>query len=221
MTLSVMIALFVVVARQSAGAFMMIRNVDAARRSNRFKLMMASSIKGVLFDKDGTLIDFDKTFGPATAAVIRDLAPGNSVLQQSLADKTQFDAATNKFHPESVVLAGSVADIASDLLPLLAPTRPDDDALELEDLIQEVDELYRKHSLASVAAFPFTASTLSELNRRGLKLGIATNDSEAAARQHMIQLELEHYFADKILGFDSGYGSKPDAGMIAAFLRIH
>ena len=41
-------------------------------------------IRAVLFDKDGTLVDFDRTWGPAVQAVLRHLAGGNAALYHKL-----------------------------------------------------------------------------------------------------------------------------------------
>lgn len=201
--------------RTTEAFLLVVRSSNCLRQSST---TLAAIIKGVLFDKDGTLIDFEATFGPATAAVIRDLAAGNAETQEALCRSVQYDPTTNTFDSRSVVLAGSVRDIADAFLePLLLLDPPDEEVMEDDNLfVKQLDELYRKHSLTSLSAFDYTASTLQELKRRGLTLGIATNDSEAAARQHMTQLGLGQYFS-KILGFDSGFGAKPEAGMVTAF----
>ena len=42
------------------------------------------AIVGVLFDKDGTFVDFDATWGPATHAIIHALAGGDPALMRAL-----------------------------------------------------------------------------------------------------------------------------------------
>ena len=51
---------------------------------------------------------------------------------------------------------------------------------------------------------------------RGLHLGVATNDSEHAARAHLRTAGIHDRFAF-IAGADSGHGGKPDPGMCLAF----
>ncbi len=57
---------------------------------------------------------------------------------------------------------------------------------------------------------------LSALRARGLKLGVATNDSEAPARAHLDRHGLTGLL-DFMAGYDSGHGAKPGPGMCLAF----
>ena len=59
---------------------------------------------------------------------------------------------------------------------------------------------------------------LSALRDRGLRLGVATNDTEAPARQHLESHGITDCF-DFIAGYDSGYGAKPGPGMCLAFAQ--
>ena len=52
----------------------------------------------------------------------------------------------------------------------------------------------------------------------GLRLGVATNDSEASARRQIEALRLGPAM-EFVAGYDSGHGSKPAPGMILAFAR--
>jgi len=54
------------------------------------------------------------------------------------------------------------------------------------------------------------------LKARGLKLGVATNDSEVPARAHLDRHGLTGLL-DFIAGWDSGHGAKPAPGMCLAF----
>ena len=49
-------------------------------------------------------------------------------------------------------------------------------------------------------------------------MGVATNDAEAPARANIAQLGATKQF-DFIAGFDSGYGAKPEPGMLLAFAQ--
>jgi len=63
------------------------------------------SIKGVLFDKDGVLVDFDATWCPAALKVIDTLADGKIERRNALADAAGFDLDAVKFRKESVFIA--------------------------------------------------------------------------------------------------------------------
>jgi len=105
---------------------------------------------GVLFDKDGTFVDFDATWGPATHAIIRALA-------------------------------------------------------EIE-------------SLKALTPIGEPAAALGALKAMGLRLGVATNDTESSARRQIEALGLDEAI-EFVAGYDSGHGAKPEAGMVVAFAR--
>jgi len=167
------------------------------------------TIKAILFDKDGTLLDFDATFAPATALVLNALAGGDDALLDGLATAVEFDRHTTMIASGSVLVAGSLINIASCLSPLLPGRTP-------EELNNTLDALYVKHSLASLAPFPFLEDTLDQLQALGLPLGIATNDSETAAYSHLDKIGVTDRFC-YIAGFDSGFGEKPEPGMVTGF----
>jgi phosphoglycolate phosphatase len=56
------------------------------------------------------------------------------------------------------------------------------------------------------------------LRERGLRLGVATNDSEAALRAQIQRLRIGALI-DFCCGYDSGHGAKPGPGMVEAFAR--
>ena len=168
------------------------------------------TIKAILFDKDGTLIDFSGTFAPATTLVIHDLAGGNNNKAEELAAVLKFDLATEAFDTNSVLIAGSLENIAQAVLSHM-------DGYDLAGLITQIAQLYDQHSLASLSPFPELLPALDELAALGLPLGIATNDAEHTAIIHMEALGLKDRFS-YIAGFDSGYGEKPGPGMVEGFI---
>ncbi|MEM1346754.1 MAG: HAD-IA family hydrolase, partial [Pseudomonadota bacterium] len=67
-----------------------------------------------------------------------------------------------------------------------------------------------------VPAVPEMAGLLGRLKASGLALGVATHDSEQAARAQLRELGVLSMFAF-IAGYDSGHGLKPGPGMLQAF----
>ncbi|MGI9354094.1 MAG: HAD family hydrolase [Rhizobiaceae bacterium] len=168
-------------------------------------------IKAILFDKDGTLIDFVATFAPATQAVIENLSGGDQQIAQKMADAVTFDLDTMGIAPDAILIAGSLQDISDCWFPHVTET---DGAA----FLARVDRLYVEYSLESLVPFQSLKPILKTLQSTGFSLGIATNDSEMAAQSHMQKLGLETAF-DFIAGFDSGHGEKPESGMVTAFAR--
>jgi phosphoglycolate phosphatase len=62
------------------------------------------------------------------------------------------------------------------------------------------------------------ASLFGRLKAKGLKIGVATMDSHAAARAAIETFELVG-LVDFACGYDSGHGHKPGPGMVEAFCR--
>lgn len=165
-------------------------------------------LQGLLFDKDGTLFDFQASWGRATAALIDDLAEGDRACAARLEAALCFDGQNLRFARESAVIAGTLDDV----LGLIAPVLP---ALPRSELVARLEDMAHRAEMAE-------AVPLRPLLRRfaaaGLHLGVATNDGEAPARAHLARAGVLGVFGF-VAGYDSGFGAKPDPGMCAAFAR--
>ncbi len=169
------------------------------------------TIKAILFDKDGTLLDFHATFAPATAKVLAALAESEKCPVETLASAVGFNQSQTSINPGSVLIAGSLEEIAKCLLPFCKQA-------SLDLMTARLDELYVEYSLESLTPFSFLNSALDELQALGLDLGVATNDSEIAARAHLDQIGVIDRFGF-FAGFDSGHGEKPAPGMVSAYIE--
>ena len=162
-------------------------------------------IRGILFDKDATLLDFEKTWGQWSLTFLGRLAEGDQDLLQRLADAVGFDLERVTFDPASPVIAGTPEEGVDLVLPLLPHW-------ERDTLLAFSNETAREAPVHPIVPLEPVLDAL----RAKVLLGIATNDSEAAARRHMTALRVEDRFAI-ILGSDSGFGGKPAPGMCLAF----
>ncbi len=162
-------------------------------------------ISGLLFDKDATLLDFEKTWGEWSRSFLTGLADGDPALLQAMADAIQFDLTRNTFHPTSPVIAGTPDEGVDLILPLLPHW--DRDAL-----VAHSNETARKVQVHEIVPL---APLLDELKTHA-PLGIATNDAAASARRHMEAVGVADRFT-AIIGSDSGFGGKPGPGMCLAF----
>jgi phosphoglycolate phosphatase len=169
------------------------------------------SVLGVLFDKDGTLIDFQETWGPATHAVIHALAKGDRDIMRAQAEILHFSIDDKRFRPTSPLIAGSSASYGRSWGEALG--RTDFAALKLE-----IDRLTAIESLKALTPIGEPAQALGALRAMGLRLGVGTNDSEQSARRQIAALGLEETI-EFVAGYDSGHGGKPDPGMVLAFAR--
>ncbi len=163
--------------------------------------------EAILFDKDGTLFDFQKTWAPWTGEVICALADGDPGLRAALAEAWGYDMETGRISSGSIVVAGAVCDLAEAVLPLL----PEHDRDSL--LAHLLSTSARVEGVEVVALVGFLAG----LAESGLQLGLATNDAESVARAQLRRVGVEAAF-DFIAGYDSGHGGKPAPGMCLAFV---
>lgn len=171
-------------------------------------------IEAILFDKDGTLIDFRQSWMPAykvAALELAQLAGGGPALATLLLQRQGYDPASDGFADRSPLLWDTNEAIAARwaAMPELASV-PDVVSRTLTHLADE--EAFPPVPVGDVAAL------FARLRGRGLKLGIATMDDEAKARHLAARYDLAAHL-DLIVGCDSGHGVKPEPGMVEAFCR--
>ncbi|MGF1659168.1 MAG: HAD family hydrolase [Rubrimonas sp.] len=172
--------------------------------------MKRRPIRGVLFDKDGTLFDFAATWRAAVEALLDALAPGDAALRLRLGGAIGYDPHSGRFAAGSPCVAGSGRQVAEALAAHLPGADPR--ALEAQALAAEA-------GLGEATLTPAAedlGGLLGGLRRRGLRLGVATHDSESAARRHLRAAGVHAHF-DFVAGYDSGHGLKPGPGMVFAF----
>jgi phosphoglycolate phosphatase len=168
------------------------------------------TLKAILFDKDGTLLDFDKTWGEAGYSVMRHMSSGDEDAFNRLVALTHYNVAERRYEPPSHMIASSSSEHG--LLWADALGRADREAV-----IEEIDTLFMAEAQRRLVPIGNPLEVITTLIARGYKIGIATNDGEAAALQQAEILGLVPHL-DYIVGHDSGHGSKPHPGMVTAFI---
>lgn len=167
---------------------------------------MSKTIKGLLFDKDGTLFDFHATWSAWCAGFIQDMADGNTQIEIDLSEVMDFDREQKLIRDSSPIIAGTIDEILPSIHNILSSWNK--------------DALFH-HMLDSAAVAPQRPVVsldplLSRFRSQDLKLGVATNDNEAPARAHLNSVCVLEYF-DFVSGCDSGFGAKPEPGMLLGF----
>jgi phosphoglycolate phosphatase len=167
------------------------------------------TIKGILFDKDGTLLDFNATWVPVNRAVARVVAGGDEALAAELLRAGGQDDAAGTVTPGSLLATANTREIAAAWTEL-APDHG------FADLVDVMDEIFQREGARRAIPVPGLTGTVARLKQRGLALGIATSDSREGALASLAPFGVLGQF-DFIAGYDSGFGPKPEAGMVRGF----
>ncbi|GAB5468161.1 MAG: HAD family hydrolase [Rhodospirillales bacterium] len=168
-------------------------------------------IQGLLFDKDGTLIDFHATWLGPIRDLLLDLTEGDEALAQALLEGVGYDPASRRVRADSLLATGDSWDLSAAWQPQL-PGRSRD------ELVEKIDSHALEAAVSTAVPVLPLADFFRRLRARGLALGIATSDSEAGART-LLRREGAEDLLDFVSGYDSGHGAKSGPGMALAFSR--
>jgi phosphoglycolate phosphatase len=168
------------------------------------------AICGLLFDKDGTLVDYAASWAPINRRAALIAADGDQDLAERLLTLAGGDPATGLAAADSVLAAGTAVEIAATWAPGGSP-------FSAARLARDLDALFQG---AATSMVPVTdvAALFRRLKARGLRLGIASSDSEVAVRTTAAHFGILDTL-DYIAGYDSGFGVKPGPGMVEGFCR--
>ena len=183
------------------------RPPEAARQTHA-----PTRIRAILFDKDGTLFDFRKTWLAAyrgAAAELAELAALGPCFVDALLSRHGYDPATDTFAAESPLLWATTRDQA-----VLWSAEPELAA------VADVEQRLERH-FSDLDAYPPVPVTdlvglFGRLRGRGIKLGIATMDGTAATEAILVRIAARELI-DFLACCDGDHGIKPDPGMVLGF----
>jgi phosphoglycolate phosphatase len=170
------------------------------------------TIRGVLFDKDGTLIAVDDTWVPIYRRILAELFGTDAEGADLLLERAGFDRVSGKFRPGSVLAGGTTRELVEIWWPGL-------DAEGIEAKIRVLDRDYAHLVREMLTPLMPLEPILAELRAMGLKLGVATNDSHVSATGHMAHIGVIEHFED-IIASDTVPVPKPSGNMIRRFAEI-
>lgn len=166
-------------------------------------------LKGIVFDKDGVLVDFDRTWVNMLVDMARAWAGDDDREYERLLSVAGYDGANHSFFSGSIWAAGNTDDLvlAWDKTGLLS---------EQEKLAAFVNQ----HCLDCEVVPLFPVADLQRvfvgLKQAGLQLGLTTNDVESSARTTMTAFGLSPYLS-LVVGYDSVTNPKPAADPMLDF----
>lgn len=169
--------------------------------------------RAILFDKDGTFVDFNATWGPAIESAMRTMAAGDADAFARLCSANHYDPARRRLAPTSPFIAEASADFALRWADALGVAMT-------SEFHRRMDGLLDAGALAHAEPIGDPADVFATLRAMGYLVGVITNDTEAGARAQCAKLGLAD-LVDDVIGYDSGHGRKPGPGQILAFADRH
>ncbi|WP_211747523.1 HAD-IA family hydrolase [Paenibacillus sp. Marseille-Q4541] len=175
----------------------------------------AAHVTGILFDKDGTLLDIDKLWTPWATFVLDNLenkltAMGRSFTghrDQVLGTLYDSNREVSGYDPQGPFAIATVSESTAVLAwQLYSAGMPWNDAISYIRTIsrQAMTTVKQEHAQPISGLLPF----LSRCREKGLRLGVVTADASDAAELHLRWLGILDYF-DVIIGYDQVKNSKP------------
>ncbi len=167
-----------------------------------------SAIRGILFDKDGTLLDYNRSWLPVNRELAHIAARGDAGLAGSLLLACGMDPVSGHVVPDSLLAAGNTRQISEGLVAAGS-------MLDVDELTSRLDALF---SGAAQFAVPVTdlGPFFKRLKVRGFRLGVASSDNQTSIRETARRFGFLDCL-DYIAGYDSGFGVKPEPGMVLGF----
>ncbi|TIP52425.1 MAG: HAD family hydrolase [Mesorhizobium sp.] len=133
-----------------------------------------ADIKGILFDKDGTLVDFNATWLGVADFMAMDAAEGDRWKADRLLAAAGFDFVSKRFKPDSIFASGSNMDVVELWFPRLS----DEDQLHA---VSRFNEITSVQGSAMAVALPGVVDSLRTLHDRSYRMGVATNANSKPA----------------------------------------
>uniref|UniRef100_A0A7C4TCK4 HAD family hydrolase n=1 Tax=candidate division WOR-3 bacterium TaxID=2052148 RepID=A0A7C4TCK4_UNCW3 len=160
-------------------------------------------IKSVIFDLDNTLVDFMAMKEAAVEAAVVAMIDAGLKMKKELAKEKIFE-----IYKEVGIEDQTVFDRF-----LTREFGRIDYRIHAAGIVG-----YRRAREAALVLYPHVNYTLTELIKRGLKLGVVSDAPRLQAWLRLCQLNLHHIF-DEVVTFEDTYKRKPDAAPFRTILE--
>ncbi|HEY5597904.1 MAG TPA: HAD family hydrolase [Kiloniellales bacterium] len=171
-----------------------------------------TAIRGILFDKDGTLIDVNDTWVPIYRHMLCELFGTGAEGAERLMERAGLDRATGQFRVNSILAGGTTRQLVDVWWPGL-------DAAGVAEKVRILDHDYAPLVKNYLKPLMPLEPLLSELRGMNFRLGVATNDSHVSAAGHISHLGVAELF-EVIIAADTVAVPKPSGNMIRRFAEV-
>ncbi len=165
--------------------------------------MNQKRFKAILFDKDGTLVDFNGTWLTLYEKLALEAADGDSAEAERLLRIGGYERASNVFLAGSELAAGTTDTIIRLWIG-------EADMKRAAFWKARMDRAFTEEGPAAAVPVPGLHATLAHLHGEGRGLAVVTNDLEAAARRTIEKFGVTRLFS-AFIGYDSVQNPKPAA----------
>jgi len=166
-------------------------------------------MRGLLFDKDGTLLDFRASWSRAYRDLCLDLCNGDIKAAEAMLVAGGMDVASGHCAAGSVLAAGNTLDIVRFWYPALAGEG-------LAGMVERIDRVFYANGVRYSVLLPGVRDSLNALAAAGYAMGVATSDGTAGTRAALAALGVDDTLPH-VFGYDSVEEPKPAPDMALAF----
>lgn len=175
-------------------------------------------IRGILFDKDGTLIDFFSLWLQAALEVIPEFLEIHRIYSKDLEEDLlgTIGVKDGRVDPEGGLAYKTYEEIANDIKEILKENRI---LMNVDVITNDLKELFTKAVTKEELKYtPITdlGLLLDELKNQGIRIGLATADTMESAKSCLHSLDIIDYF-DYIGADDGVIKPKPSRDMFERF----
>lgn len=170
-------------------------------------------MKGIIFDKDGTLLDFEAFWLPVTDGVLKDLA--HKFCVPAAAEETakqKIGIHGGKVGKNSVLCAGTYAQMSEIVRTVFSQFGTE---TAEKEMYRELCSAFEANMFRGevVPTTPNLRELLQSLKTQGVKLFVATTDNLSITSVCLKKLGIEDLF-DGVFTDGAGYPPKPDPYII-------
>lgn len=173
--------------------------------------------KAVIFDKDGTLMDFDSFWLPVTRNVIRELKrekKADDILENEILDSLGIENGVTNI--DGILCGGTYAQAGKIMHDVLKNHGYDCSVNEVTEFV--TDSYYQSFEKGVIKpACDNICEVFGRLKRAGLKLVVVTTDKPFVTKKCLQRLGIEELL-DRVYTDDGNFLPKPDPCCIFDFL---